>query len=232
MLPVQRRHQQPTRMYPHYSPTVAVLGDSQVKYLHTRFDPSCRQFPTMFFSVIGGYIPDFHQEVDLLPPSVRIVILHVATNDLASQDHQPVRQHYLDLLHHIQTRPGIQLVVCSHVLPRIINRHLHFPNRHFTDAFNHRAGIFDRQLTDIRMSTPGLFFYTHNLQACGLPHVMAADGLHPSFAGVHIMSRNLRALIQECDFAPPGISAEPAGPTPRVANPSGRGLVSRTHRVA
>ncbi|CAN7989908.1 unnamed protein product [Ixodes pacificus] len=153
-------------MYPHYSPTVAVLGDSQVKYLHTRFDPSCRQFPTMFVSVSGGYIADFHQEVDLLPPSVRIVILHVATNDLASRDPQPVRQHYLDLLHHIQTRPGIQLVVCSHVLPRIINRHLHFPNRHFTDAFNHRAGVFNRQLTDICI-----------------------------FAGVHIMSRNLRALI-------------------------------------
>ncbi|CAN7979205.1 unnamed protein product [Ixodes persulcatus] len=85
----------------------------------------------MFVSVSGGYIPDFHQEVDLLPPSVRIVILHVATNDLASQDPQPVRQHYVDLLRHIQTRPSIELVFCSHVLPRIISRHLHFPNRHF-----------------------------------------------------------------------------------------------------
>ncbi|KAG0443644.1 hypothetical protein HPB47_014684 [Ixodes persulcatus] len=166
-----------------------------MKYLHTRFDRSCRQFPTMSVSVSGGYIPDFHQEADLLPPSVRIVILHVATNDLASQDPQPVRQHYVDLLHHIQTRPGIQLVVCSHVLPRIISRNLHFPNRHFTDAFNHQAGIFNRQLTDICMSTPGQCFYTHNLQACGRPRVLAADGLHPSFAGVHIMSRNLRALI-------------------------------------
>ncbi|KAG0438945.1 hypothetical protein HPB47_016814, partial [Ixodes persulcatus] len=139
-------------------------------------------FPTMFVSVISSCIPDFHQKVDLLPPSVRIVILHVTTNDLAFHDPQPVLQHYLDLLHNIRTRPGIQLIVCCHIVPWIINRHLHSSNRHFTDAFNHRARIFNRQLTDLCMSTPDPFFHMHNLQACRLPRALAADGLHPSFA--------------------------------------------------
>ncbi|CAN7943178.1 unnamed protein product [Ixodes hexagonus] len=158
-------------MYPAHSPTVAILGDSQVKYLHTKFDSSCRQFPTMFVSLSGGCISDFHQEVDLLPPSVRIVLLHIATNDLASHDPQPVLQRYIDLLHHLQTRPGIQLVICTHILPRIINRHLRLPNRQFTDAFNHRADNFNQQLTNICMTTPGLF------------------------VGVDIMGANLRALF-------------------------------------
>lgn len=38
--------------------------------------------------------------------------------------------------------------------------------------------------------------------------------------------------IREGDLPLPGIPAEPAGPTPRVVNPSGRRPVRPTHRVA
>ncbi|CAN7986164.1 unnamed protein product [Ixodes hexagonus] len=159
----------------------------------------------MFVSLSGGYIADLHQEVDLLPPSVRIVILHIGTNDLASLDPQPVLQRYLDLLQHIQTRPGIQLVVCGHVLPRGINRRLQFPNRRFMDGFNHRAAIFNRHLTNICI-----------------------------FAGVDAMGRNLRALIPYLLGRIPRLHGTPAPDVhwPTLAEAAQMGRMEARHRPA
>lgn len=54
MVPVSRRSKSATRMYPYHASVVAVLGDSQVKYLHTQFQASCRQLPSIIVSRSGG----------------------------------------------------------------------------------------------------------------------------------------------------------------------------------
>ncbi|EEC03748.1 hypothetical protein IscW_ISCW003383 [Ixodes scapularis] len=187
-------------MYADHSPTV----DLQVRYLLTKFDPSCRQFLTTFVSVSGGYTPNFHQGDDLLPPSVRIVPLHVSTNDLASHG----LQHYLDLLHYIQTKPGIQLVFCCHILPRIINRHLHSPNRHFTDTLSHRAGIFNH--------FAGVDIMDRNLRAL-IPCILWRTSKPARSLGTGLALANARGGCTDARHGGPTRTAIPHPATPHPA---------------
>lgn len=86
-------------------------------------------------------------------------------------------------------------MVCMHILPHSINHHLHVSNRSFTDVLNRKATGLNSFISDYCTRTPGLFFLYHNFQAFPLRWVLAKDSLHPSFAGVEILGRNLRAVL-------------------------------------
>ncbi|XP_064463001.1 uncharacterized protein LOC135395538 [Ornithodoros turicata] len=161
----------PIRKYPFYAPVIAVLGDSQTKYLRFHFDPRSRTAPTMFVSKSGGRIADFKEEVDQLPASVRVVVLHCGTNDMPDTDPDMAIRRYVQLIDHIRSRGNIELVC------------------------NPRAFAFNQRLMTLCRGARDLYFLDHGFHRQPPTRVLAADGLHPSFEGVTQIAHRLRSLV-------------------------------------
>lgn len=211
------------RKYPSYAPVVAVIGDSQTKHLLHHFDPRSRVMPTMFVSRSGGRILDFLEEVDQLPASVRIVVLHCGTNDMPHAEPVQALRDYERLIQRTRARGNIQMAVCTLVLPRSRNRRLPYTGRRREYQCNPRATAFNRRLVQLCRRSKDLCYLDHLFHRRPPTQVLAADGLHPNFNGVRLISQNLRDLLPRLlRRLPPhrpnnAAAPDPVWPTPQEA---------------
>lgn len=60
----------------------------------------------MIVSRSGDCLDDFKEQIDQLPPSVRIVVLHIGTNDLSTSYVSTAFFRHFNLVFHAQSRPG------------------------------------------------------------------------------------------------------------------------------
>ncbi|XP_064479667.1 uncharacterized protein LOC135392988 isoform X1 [Ornithodoros turicata] len=189
-----------------------------------------RSTPTMFVSRSGGRILDFIEEVDLLPASVRVVVLHCGTNDMPFVEPKLAISHYQTLLERIRARGGIEMAVCTLVLPRSYNRRRPFIDRRREFQCNPRAHAFNRQLVQLCRRSRDLFYLDHGFYRRRPTHVLAADGLHPNFEGVRMMSCHLQDLIPHLlRQLPPRRADAPVNPDPVWPTPQEAAMLRRRH---
>ncbi|XP_064464780.1 zinc finger protein 135-like [Ornithodoros turicata] len=125
----------------------------------------------MFVSKSGGRIAHFEEEVDQLPASVRVVVLHCGTNDMPDTDPDMAIRRYVQLIDHIRSQGNIELVC------------------------NPRAFAFSQRLMTLCRSARDLYFLDHGFHRQPPTRVLAADGLHPSFEGVTQIAHRLQSLV-------------------------------------
>ncbi|KAH7938686.1 hypothetical protein HPB51_028796 [Rhipicephalus microplus] len=136
--------EQLTWRFPIHGASTAIVGDSQLKYLHQHFDPASPPSPA-FICQPGACIADIGELLDFVPKGTSNLILHIGTNDLANTD--------------------------------------------APTAFNRYVALLDR----IRHDRPDIPM--HRIDALPPWTVLAADGLHPSFAGVSLLAWNIYNLL-------------------------------------
>lgn len=183
--------------FPAHAPTCAIVGDSQTKYLHRNFDPSSPHSPA-FITLPGAGILDVVNLLDFVPRGVTELILHVGTNDVANTNAQVAKARYSTLLDHIQKeRPDIQAIFATLLLPRSPNRRRNPTDWRAAAKFNREACAFNCLMVDLCEEQEKVFFLDHCLDNFPPIMVLAADGLHPRFGGVSVLSSNLHNFILE-----------------------------------
>ncbi|KAH6920681.1 hypothetical protein HPB50_011727 [Hyalomma asiaticum] len=184
-----------TWKFPVCVPSSAIIGDSQLKYVHNHFDPSSPHSPA-FICQPGAKIADIGNLLDFVPKGVSTLILHVGTNDIATEEASKTFGRYVALVERIRSdRPDIAMVFVSLVLPRGPNERLWRPNWHAVTRFNREATKFNRMLVDWCSKRKGVFYLDHVIDAFPPWTVLAADGVHPNFVGVSLLAWNYRNLL-------------------------------------
>ncbi|KAG0443903.1 hypothetical protein HPB47_014402 [Ixodes persulcatus] len=184
--------------FPAHPPTTAIIGDSQVKYVHQHFDPADQHSPA-FISQPGATILSATHLLDFVPRGVTRLILHLGTNDLATTGVSSALARYRNLLGLIrERRPDILHVYATLVLPRSPNRRRGSSNRGFVARFNGRARAFNGRLRGLCHQERDTYFLDHCLDQLPRRMAMAADGLHLSFCGVSYLAWNVHRLLARC----------------------------------
>ncbi|KAH7957387.1 hypothetical protein HPB52_018406 [Rhipicephalus sanguineus] len=102
-----------TWKFPLSVPSSAIIGDSQLKYVHNHFDPASTHSPA-FICQPGAYIDDIGNLLDFVPKGISNLILHVGTNDIAGTDARTALDRYAALLERIRSdRPDITMVFAT-----------------------------------------------------------------------------------------------------------------------
>ncbi|KAH7935153.1 hypothetical protein HPB52_004563 [Rhipicephalus sanguineus] len=181
--------------FPQQTPTCAVLGDSQTRHLHTHFDPSSPDSPA-FISQPGAQIDDIAGLLDFVPRGTSFLILHIGTNDLARTSADIAIEKYAKLLDYIRSeRPDIGSIFATLVLPRGLNERLRRPNWRQVHHINKQAHRFNCRLVNLCKSRRNVFFIDHAIHHFPPRMVLAADGLHPNFAGVSLLCWNIYNVL-------------------------------------
>ncbi|KAG0443988.1 hypothetical protein HPB47_014311 [Ixodes persulcatus] len=181
--------------YPNFITTTAVIGDSQMKYLHQHFDPHRKDAPA-FISQTGARISDIGGLMDFLPRTVTTLVLHVGANDLTTIGAAAAFNRYRDLLHNIsRERPEITSVFATLALPRYLNRRRGERGLDAVRRDNQEAWRFNERLRDHCRRVAGLFYIDHAFHHLPPTRVLAADGRHPSFCGVALLAGNLHRVL-------------------------------------
>ncbi|KAG0414434.1 hypothetical protein HPB47_008378 [Ixodes persulcatus] len=135
--------------YPKYVPTAAVVGGSQVKYIHEHFDPRRKDAPA-FIGQSGSRILDVSDLLDWLPPTVTTLALHVGGNNLTTTGAECAFYRYRDILHHLsRERPEITTVYVTRVLPRYLNRRRRERTLENVFRFNQEVRQFNERLRQL-----------------------------------------------------------------------------------
>ncbi|KAH7984983.1 hypothetical protein HPB52_025198 [Rhipicephalus sanguineus] len=180
--------------YPVNTPTTAVVGDSQTKYIHQYFDPLCNGAPA-FISQSGATIGDVRDLLDLVPRSASCLILHVGTTDVASSSGHEAFAKYRDLLESIaKDRPEIRRIYATLILPRSGNRRQRNRNLTFVRRCNKEASVFNDMLRNFCRYSRLVRYLDHEIEWLPPARVLAADGLHLSFEGVSLLASHIRHL--------------------------------------
>ncbi|KAH8009206.1 hypothetical protein HPB51_012704 [Rhipicephalus microplus] len=159
---------------PIHGASTAIVGDSQLKYLHQHFDPASPHSPA-FICQLGACIGDIGELLNFVPKAFnRYVAL-------------------LDRIRH--ERPDIPIVFATLVLPRAPNQRLRRHNWRAVRRFNFEAREFNLRLLSLCHEREGVFDVNHRIDALPPWTVLAADGLHPSFAGVSLLAWNIYNLL-------------------------------------
>lgn len=184
-----------SRKYPHHVTSTAVVGDSQMRYVHNHFDPARGDAPA-FIARGGAHISDVENLMDFVPRTVTTLVLHVGTCDVASAGADKAIQRFRDLLEFIaMERAEICTVHATLVLPRSLNRRRKVPDWRSVNHFNREASRFNALLRQLSRRTRGLHFIDHGLEYLPARRVLAADGIHPSFEGVALIAGHLHQTI-------------------------------------
>ncbi|KAH8022960.1 hypothetical protein HPB51_006390 [Rhipicephalus microplus] len=184
-----------TWRFPIHRASTAIVGDSQLKYLHQHFDMASPHSPA-FICQPGACIGDIGELLDFVPKGTSNLILHIGTNDLANTDAPTAFNRYVALLDRIRhERPDIPMVFATLVLPRAPNQRLRRHNWRAVRRFNFEAREFNLRLLSSCHEREGVFYVNHRIDALPPWTVLAADGLHPSFAGVYLLAWNIYNLL-------------------------------------
>ncbi|KAH8009886.1 hypothetical protein HPB51_021684 [Rhipicephalus microplus] len=182
-------------MFPIHGASIAIIGDSQLKYLHQHFDPASSHSPA-FICQHGACIGDIGELLDFIPKGTSNLILHIGTNDLANTHAPTAFDRYVALLDGIRhERPDIPVVFATLVLPRAPNQRLRRHNWRAVRRFNFEARDFNLRLLSLCHERKGVFHVNHRIDALPPWTVLAADGLHPSFTGVSLLAWNIYNLL-------------------------------------
>ncbi|KAH8010012.1 hypothetical protein HPB51_024362 [Rhipicephalus microplus] len=185
----------PTKKIPIHGAATAIVGDSQLKYLHQHFDPASPH-SRAFICQPGACIGDIGELLDFVPKGTSNLILHIGTNDLANTDAPTAFNRYVALLDRIRhEKPDIPTVFATLVLPRAPNQRLRRHNWRAVRWFNFEAREFNLRLLSLCHEREGVFYVNHRIDALPPWTVLAADGLHPSFAGVSLLAWNIYNLL-------------------------------------
>ncbi|KAH6946411.1 hypothetical protein HPB50_013255 [Hyalomma asiaticum] len=185
--------------YPLHPPRTAVIGDSQTKYFCNHFNPSSPDAP-MFVCQPGANIESVGDLIDFVPRGVSALMLHVGTNDVARTSAAATFDKYVQLVRHIRlTRPDIRTIFATLLLPRGPNLRLCRPNLPAVNRFNRESHWLNCRLVDFCQREPQMFFIDHGLYNFPPWMVFAADGVHPSFGGVSLLTWNIYNLILQLE---------------------------------
>ncbi|KAH6929202.1 hypothetical protein HPB50_024158 [Hyalomma asiaticum] len=147
-----------------------LIGDSQIKYMHTEFNPNSAGTPA-FICQPGARIEDLHN---------LLIILHVGTNDLASTKGSVVFTRYRSLLHAVFKKcPSVRRIFGTLILPRSTNRCRGNNNR----AQGQHGGLFLEPT-----ASPVVQAF---LPARG---ALADDRLHTSFEGTALLASYIKDI--------------------------------------
>lgn len=206
--------------YPVHITSTAVIGDSQIKYVHQNFDPHRRDAPA-FICQSGAGIRDLWSLMDFVPRTVTTLVLHIGTNDLSCVGADTAFGKYREFLRFLfSERPEIRTVHATLVLPRMVNRRRGRPNWPAVRRFNAEAYRFNGLLRQHCRRTRSLYFVDHEFEHLPPGRVLAADGLHPSFGGVALIAGRLQHVLLRgrkwsplnwCDHAATGTDITGAG---------------------
>ncbi|KAH9365783.1 hypothetical protein HPB48_004169 [Haemaphysalis longicornis] len=131
-----------------------------------------------------------------MPRGVSLLILQVGTNDIARTSAEIAIQRYRIFFHHIKAeRADIGTIFVSLVLPRGPNERLRRPNFRRLGIINQEAHTFNCRLIDLCNQMLGVFYLDHAMQHFSPRMVLAADGLHPNFTRVSLVSLNVNNLL-------------------------------------
>ncbi|KAH6929163.1 hypothetical protein HPB50_023962 [Hyalomma asiaticum] len=180
--------------FPEAETSIVVIGDSQMKYVHEQFNPSCQGTP-VFISQPGARIADIQSILDFVPPSAKTVVLHVGTNDMASLKATEAFHQYRNLLDQVAVALlQVTRIYATLILPRSINRRRGARNHMFIRRCNSEACRFNRLLQGFCRRSRNVFYVDHGFEWLLPFRVLAADGLHPSFEGVALIAARIRQL--------------------------------------
>ncbi|CAN8015349.1 unnamed protein product, partial [Ixodes persulcatus] len=194
-----------SRKYPKFSPTTAILGDSQIKYVFQNFDPHQINCPALI-SVSGARVTDIIGVLSGFPGTVRTLVFHVGTNDLADHGAAGTLERYGELINAALCRcPFVERVYVTLVLPRFVNRRRGGRNnRAFVTRFNWEAKEFNDAVRERCRRSQRVFYLDHGFLSLPPARVLAADGLHPSFEGVALISQHLSEVVYQRRPRPTG----------------------------
>ncbi|KAG0411516.1 hypothetical protein HPB47_011357 [Ixodes persulcatus] len=182
--------------YPKYVPTSTVVGDTQVKYIHEHFDPHRKDAPALF-TQSGASILDVRDLLDLGPPTVTTLVLHVGGNHLTTTGAVRAFNMYCDIFHHLlREGPEITTLYATLVLPRYLNRCRRERTLDNVFRLNQELRQFNERLRQLCLRTAGLFYIDHAFHQLPPFRVLAPDGRHPSFRGVALLAGNLHGALQ------------------------------------
>lgn len=134
--------------------------------------------------------------LDFVPCTATTLVLHVGTNDLASNTSHNAFDSLRSLIDDISKElPQIKRVYVSLVLPRSTNRRRQNFNHSFVRKFNLKAQQFNALLRDFCRHSWLVYFIDHGFYGLPSNRVLAADGLHLSFEGTAILASHLRQLL-------------------------------------
>ncbi|KAH8033110.1 hypothetical protein HPB51_007299 [Rhipicephalus microplus] len=124
------------------------------------------------------------------------LILHIGANGLANMDPPTAFDRYVALLDRIRhDRPDIPMAFATLVLPRAPKQRLHQNNWRAVRRFNFEAREFNLRLLSLCHEKEGIFYVNHRIKALPPWTVLAANDLHPSFAGVSPLAWNIDNLL-------------------------------------
>ncbi|KAG0432844.1 hypothetical protein HPB47_020472, partial [Ixodes persulcatus] len=170
--------------FPAHPPTTAIIGDSQVKYVHQHFAPQInihllsspnREQPSSAPHIFWIFCP-------AVSPDSSCIWGPTTSPPLVSRP--PLQERRPDILH----------VYATLVLPRSPNRRRGSSNRGFVARFNGRAHAFNGRLRGLCHRERNTYFLDHCLDQLPRCLAMAADGLHLSFCGVSYLAWNVHRL--------------------------------------
>lgn len=210
--------EQLSRMFPKHLPTSAIIGDSQTRYLHQHFDPYDRAAPA-FITIRGASTFDIEKELVNIPRSVTTLVFHVGTNELEKYGCDETLRRLRRLVNNtLRARPELHKLIVSSVLPRHTNRRFEQPNDRFVQWFNEEAHLLNETVEGYCHTPSKVKYLDHEFTSLPLRRFLAADGLHPSFAGVALLAQNLKGILLRGDIqTAPGWSSRPASSFPRTS---------------
>ncbi|KAH7977063.1 hypothetical protein HPB52_023376 [Rhipicephalus sanguineus] len=122
-----------TWKFPLNVPSSAIIGDSQLKYVHDHFNPASPHSPA-FICQPGAYIDDISDLLDFVPKRISNLILHRIRSD----------------------RPDITMVFATPVLPHGPNERLLLRKWRAVTRFNREAREFNFRLLGLHPSFAGV----------------------------------------------------------------------------
>ncbi|KAH6948744.1 hypothetical protein HPB50_026102 [Hyalomma asiaticum] len=131
--------------------------------------------------------------LDMIPATASTVVLHVSTNDLASCSGRVAFKRYRKLLDHIATRPDINRVYASLILPTTANSRSN-RSKAFFRRCNQESCIFNHLLRAFCRQSKLVHFVDHGFEWLPPARVLAADGLHPSYDDTALIACQIKRL--------------------------------------
>ncbi|KAH7984719.1 hypothetical protein HPB52_023584 [Rhipicephalus sanguineus] len=152
--------------------------------------------PPAFIWQPDAQIDDITGLLDFVPRGTSFSILHIGTNDLASTSADIAIEKYAKLLDYIRSeRPDIGSIFATLVLPLGLNPRLRRPNWRQVHHINKQTHRFNCRLVNLCKSRRNVFFIDHAIRHFPPRMVLAADGLHPNFAGVSLLCWNIYNVL-------------------------------------
>lgn len=174
-----------------------------MKYVFSHFDPHCRESPA-FVCYRGARARDLTCEVSAIPKTVKTVVLHVGTNDIASDGAEAALNNLRYLVSAtLRQNEHVDRIFVTLILPRSRNLRTRKDSAPFIRRFNREARWFNERVKQTYRSSDRVFYIDHGFDELRPQRFLAADGLHPSFEGVALIGHHLRIVVSRGASRPP-----------------------------